>query len=217
LSVDNVPVAIPVGKKGWPEWIFRKGQWVHTHNWTEEERDFLRREYKNTIESQKELALEMGVTVPSIRGQLARIGILRLCVWYSKEDQRFLEENYSKLPPEVIARRLHKSINSVTKKACRLGLSNRIRDGWFNLEDVSKILGVTTGWVKRRMDHGFELKIKPYHPDKQPKKGEFTPWYISEKSLRDFIRRYPEELQGRNVDMVMIVDILVGVKSPTTR
>lgn len=36
-------------------------------------------------------------------------------------------------------------------------------------------------------------------------------WHIEEKTIRDFLRRYPEELNARNVDMIMVVDILAGV------
>jgi len=35
--------------------------------------------------------------------------------------------------------------------------------------------------------------------------------HIEEKALRDFLRRYPEELNARNVDLIMVVDILATV------
>ena len=36
-------------------------------------------------------------------------------------------------------------------------------------------------------------------------------WHIAEKDLRAYIRRYPEELNGRNVDLIAIVEILAGI------
>jgi len=52
LSASNVQVAIPVGK-GFgnyrPNRVFRYGQWVTLHWWTDGEIDLIRREYKYNI------------------------------------------------------------------------------------------------------------------------------------------------------------------------
>lgn len=213
MSVSNAAVATAAVKKGWPEWIFRKGHWVHTHNWTEEERDFLRREYRYTIQSLKELASKMGMTNSSIRHQLTRMGLLKLTGRWTENDEKFLEENYSRLSLLTISRKLHKSPNAVVGKAHRLQVTSRVRDGWFTLQEVSQILGVDQNWIHRRMNNGFKFEIEPHNPSTSPKKGSYSPWHISEEALRDFIRRYPEELTGHNVDFVMLIDILAGVKN----
>ena len=40
--------------------------------------------------------------------------------------------------------------------------------------------------------------------------------HIKRNALRRFIRTYPEELLGRNVDMVQLVEILAGILVPHT-
>lgn len=186
---------------------------MHIHNWTVEERDFLRREYRYTIQSLKELAAKMGLTDSSIRQQLTRMGLLKLTGRWTEAEEAFLVENYSRLSLLTISRKLHKSSNAVVGKAHRLRVTSRVRDGWFTMQEVSRILGVDQSWIRRRMSNGFQLEMGPHDPGRPPVKGSYAPWHISEEALRDFIRRYPEELTGHNVDFVMLVDILAGVKN----
>lgn len=203
LSAGSVQVATdvvkPIRKVNLPKWKFRLGRWIPIHTWTEDEREFLRMEYKGTIQSLKGLAKEMGLSDSSIRGQLSRMGLIRLEGRWSEEEQKFLEENFSKLPLTTLARKLHRGINAVAAKAYRLKVSRRIKEGFFTMRDVSRLLGVDERWIERRLRNGFKIDVHP-------------PERISEKALRDFIRRYPEELTGHNVDFVMLVDILAGVK-----
>lgn len=219
MSAGSVQVATAVvrqkmPRRVWPEQVFRKGQWVHIHSWTEEEDSLLRREYRYTLRSLKDLALKVGATRDSVRQRLTRLGLLRLTVLkWTPEEQRYLEENYSRLSVTVISRRLHRSPNAVAGKAHRLEVTNRVRSGWFTMQEAAQVLGVDQGWLHRRMNNGFRFKIKPHNPERSPKQGSYAPWHISERSLRNFIRKYPEELTGHNVDFVMLVDILAGVKN----
>lgn len=221
MSASNAQVATGVVKRRkmprrvWPELIFRRGQWMRIHSWTEEDDGLLRREYRYTIQSLDDLALRIGgVTKDSVRQRLTRLGLLKLTVlkWTPKEEE-FLRENYTKLSPIVISRKLHRSVNSVVGKAHRLSVTNRVRDGWFTLEDVAKILGVDQGWIKRRMQNGLKFEMQAHYPNRPPEQGSRSPWHISEKALKNFIRRYPEELTGHNVDFVVLVDILAGIKN----
>ena len=216
MSADSVQVATPVGR-GFqvyrPARIFRCGQWVKLHHWTEDEKAFLRENYRYTIDSLKLLALRLGVSDSSVRQQLTRMGILKLTGRWSEADQKFLEDNYGKLSLRVISRRLGKSCNSVTSKAHRLGVSSRGKDDWFSMQEMAQILGVDQSWIRRRIGNGFKLEMYPHNPESIPSKGHYSSWHISRKAFRQFIRRYPEELTGHNVDFVMLVDILAGVKS----
>ena len=214
--MKNAPLATPVGK-GFqvykPEYIFRFGKWVKIHHWTEEELVILRRDYRHTVGSLRELGKRFEVSENSIRQQLGRMGLLRHSVVWSERDKRYLIDNYKKYSPQTLAKRLHKSVNSVTAKACRLKITSRARDGWFTKSDVAEIFGVDIGWITRRMNSGgLKFEMEPYNPERPPRKGFRDSWRISEDALRDFIRRYPEELTGLNVDFVMLVDILAGVK-----
>lgn len=196
-----------------PNKIFRFGQWVNIHHWTEEDDMYIRSRYTYTIESLRELGRHFGVSENSIRQRLTRLGILRQSVRWSASELQYLEENYDKYPNRVLAKKLHKSVNSITAKARRLRVKKMNRDGWFTETDVAKIFGVDVGWITRRLKSGqCNLEMRPFDTDKPPSQGHYNSWKISEKALRDFIRKYPEELTGCNVDFVMLVDILAGVK-----
>lgn len=216
MSAGSVAVATAVGK-GFqvykPDRIFRYGQWVSLHHWSEREDVILRRDYRHSVESLRELALRFGVTEGAVRQRLTRMGILRQAVRWSPKEEEYLRENYGKISSRVMSERLGKSRNTVVKKAHRLGVSSRVRDGWFTKKEVAEIFGVDQGWINRRINgRGLKFEIEPYDPNRVPKQGSYAPWRISEGALCDFIRRYPEELTGLNVDFVMLVDILAGIK-----
>lgn len=198
-----------------PARIFRFGQWVNIHYWTEEDDIFLRSQYRHTMESLRKLANSLDVTENAVRQRLTRLGILRQAVKWTKPELAFLERNYNKHSNKVLAAKLHKSQNSVVAKAHRLRIKKRNRVGWFTKTEVAAILGVDTGWITRRMKNGqCNLEMHPFDDEKPPQKSRYDSWKISEKALRDFICTYPEELTGCNVDFVMLVDILAGIKVP---
>jgi len=196
-----------------PTKIFRYGQWINIHYWSSGEDMILRQNYKHTMESLRQLADKLGVTEDSCRQRLTRLGILRQAVRWSESELRILENNYDKKSNKVLAKMLHKSQNSIVAKANRLRMKKRNRDGWFTKTEVANILGVDMGWITRRMKNGqCKLEMTPFDNERVPSKGHYDSWRISEKALRDFIRTYPEELTGCNVDFVMLVDILAGIK-----
>lgn len=181
------------------------------HKWTEEERDIVRRDYSGTNASAQALAGRLGVTLYSVKGQVQFLGISLhdRHPWSLKEDKR-LARLMVKYCPRRVAKMMHRSINSVVIRSKRLDISRRSRDGWFTKKDVCAILGVDHKWLQKRIDSGA-LKAS-YHDDKSPpRKYGGASWHIEEKNLREYLRRYPQELMGRNVDLTMIVDILAGV------
>ena len=104
---------------------------------------------------------------------------------------------------------MHRSENSVVLRSQRLGLYRRDRTGWFTKKDVAEMLGVEHKWVQRRIDSGV-LKAT-YHYDERPQKTGQSAWHISPRALRKFIRTFCHELNGRNVDLMELVHVLVGV------
>jgi len=198
-----------------PDRIFRFGQWVKIHYWAEEEDVVLRRDFHHTVKSLRELAVKFGVSENAVRQRLTSLGVLWQTVKWSNSEMNYLVENYDKLSVSVLAKRLHKSRNSVAAKAHRMKITSRSasRDGWFTMNDVAQIFGVDAGWIRRRIDSGMVMRREPHDPTGVvPSKGNYNPWHVSENALRDWIRRHPEELTGHNVDFVMLVDILAGVK-----
>ena len=128
--------------------------------------------------------------------------------WSPAEEKR-LATLMGQYCPSRVAKLMHRSINSVVVKSKRLGISRRARDGWFTKREVCVIFAVDHKWLQRRIDAGA-LKAS-WHYGRRPTKHGMASWHIQEADLKDFIRRYPGELQSRNLDIIMIVDILAGV------
>lgn len=192
--------------------IVRKGVKLRqNHNWIEDEREIIRRDYRHTHRSRQELATRLGVTQYAVAGQIAYMGIAKRDdrrPWSPKEKET-LTDLIQQYCPRRVALLMHRSINSVVVMSTRLGVSRRIRNGWFTKAEVCQILGMGHKWVQRRINSG--ALVASYHFEHRPTQKGGSAWHIEEKAIRDFLRRCPEELNGRNVDMIMVVDILAGV------
>lgn len=181
------------------------------HQWTEEEREIIRRDYRQTVASKQELAARLDVSQFAVAGQLASMGITRRDdrrPW-SPQEKETVADLAQRYCPRRVAHLMHRSLNSVVVMCKRLGVSRRIRNGWFTKAEVCQIVGMDHHWLQRRIDSG--ALVASYHYDHRPTQKGGSAWHIEEKAIRDFLRRYPEELNGRNVDMTMVVDILAGV------
>ena len=188
-----------------------KGGSAPKHHWTEEERNIVRREYAHSRESAKRIAEYLGVTEFAVKGQVSAMGLGNhdnRHPWTPKEEEK-LKRLLRRWGPRMVAVKMHRSLNSVVIKSKRLNIKRRTRDGWFTKKDVCEILGVDHRWVQARIDSGA-LKAY-YHYGTKPSKYGMSAWHIEEADLKEFIRRYPQELIARNLDMIMIVDILAGV------
>jgi len=93
--------------------------------------------------------------------------------------------------------------------ATRLQVSRLIREGWFTKREVCEILAHDHKWVQARIDSGA-LKAT-YHYGSRPTQKGMSAWHIREHDLVQFIRRYPQELMGCNIDIIMIVELLAGI------
>ena len=137
----------------------RKRAW---HRWTEEEKEIIRRDYQHTIASKKEIAERLKVSWQAVAGQIARMGIAKRTDrqhWTPEQDER-LAQLITKYAPGRVAIRMHRSVNSVVIRAKRLGLSRRVRDGWYTKRDVCEILGVDHHKAQRWIDSGrIESKL----------------------------------------------------------
>ena len=181
------------------------------HNWTQPERDFIRLNYQGSIESRRYLASVLKVSDHAVAGQIARMGLCRRTSrtkWTPDEDEvlRTLLPKHSHIK---VAKIMHRSVNAVVVRAKRLEVSRRERDDWFTLADASQILGVDHRWIATRISNGT-LKASLHYPGA---KSDDSPraHHISRSNLRNFIRRYPEELNANNLDLISVVDLLSGV------
>lgn len=187
------------------------------HIWNDEERSIIRRDYRHTHASRRELAQHLSeltgdrITEFGVAGQIAIMGIARSDdrrQWTPEEDEQLRKLMHIK-NPRVVARTMKRSINSVVVRSKRLNISRRIRDGWYTKNELMGIFGKDHRWIQRRFDSGA-LKAS-WHYDTKPGQLGGSSWHIDEKDVKEFIRRYPEELVGCNIDFIQIVDIIVGV------
>lgn len=150
------------------------------------------------MESAKDIVI---ATIPDCHIQQAP----RFKVWTQQEKDK-LKELSLYLPYTEIAKKLGRSPLAIQVKMKKLQISRRSRAGWFTEEEVCSILGVDHKWLRIR-----KFPMKPHDSLHPPRKGKSSPWHISERALKSFIRRYPEELVGHKVDIIMLVDILAGI------
>lgn len=188
----------------------RKGGLTPKHYWTNEERSMIRQEYDLTSKSVARIASIIGVTPESVRAQIKCMGIAKarhIQRRWSKEEDDVLIEFIGHDAPITIAKRLGRSVNSVISRSKRLGLQRRFRDGWYTKTEAADMLGVHHKWIQRHIDAG-RLKASVYNLNHGSNKST---WCIREKDFARFIRRYPEEINGKNVDMILLVDLLAGL------
>jgi len=182
------------------------------HQWTDEEQEIVRRDYRGTNASAQAIAdrLGNGITIWAVKGAVQRMGIAKVHRngWTPGEDEQ-LAQLITRFAPATVARKMKRGVNSVVVRSKRLGLSRRVRDGWFTKREVCAILGVDHKWVQIRIDAG-QLKAS-YHYGQRPSRIGMSAWHIEEQDLKEFIRRYPTDLTGRNVDLFAIVELLAGV------
>ena len=181
------------------------------HKWTDEERDIIRRDYKHTHKSRQELAARLGVTEFGVAGQISTMGIAKSDdrrPWTPQEKEK-LANLIPRYCVRVIARMMHRSLNSVVVMATRINTSRLVREGWFTKREVCEILGHDHKWAQARIDSGA-LKAT-YHYGKRPTQKGMSAWHIEEADLVQFIRKYPQELVGCNIDIIMIVELLAGI------
>ena len=193
-----------------------KGGSAHKHKWTDEERDIVRREYNGTNQRSGQIAAKLSYTVGdkitlyAVKGQAAKMGIMQdKSPYWTEEEIEKLTEMIGSYSPPTIAKRLHRSINAVVVKSKRLGLSRRVRDGWFTEKEVCEIMGVDHKKIQGYIDRG-KLKAS-YHGNVKPKKNGCACWHINQADFIDFIKVNAGEFTGRNVDLVMIVWLLSGM------
>ena len=188
------------------------------HEWTEEERSIIRQGYTQTGASIRELAERLGLGETSVRNQANLMGLGKKSdrkPWTPEEEEQLLDL-VEKKNVQQIAKIMGRTVNSVLGKIKKLNASRTERNGWYTLSETCGILGVYEGWLKKRIENGAIRGVRHYpnSPGLHTRGGSGKTWHIEEKELREFIRRYPDELNGRNVDVVLLVHVLAGLLPP---
>ena len=183
------------------------------HQWTDEERDYVRLNYRHTHESSRRIGRRLGVSEFAVRGQVAKLGLTRIKTrfWSPGEESR-LEKLALTHNVNTISNLMKRSTTSIVLQMRRMGLSRRDRLGWYTKREACEMLGVDHKWIQARIDSG-QLPAS-YHNGRRPSQNGSALWHIEQADLREFVRRYPQEFQGRNVDMIGLVDLLAGMIAP---
>lgn len=179
------------------------------HQWTDEERDYIRVHYAGTNQSAADIATYLGVTVNAVKGQVQKLGVQKNTDYrkeWTKADEKLLRELVQTHCVRNIALTMNRGVGSITNKIKRLRLSRRYRTGWYTKREVCEILGQDHKWVQRRIDKR-NLKAT-FHDGKRPTSKGMRRWHINELDLANFIRRHARELNSRTVDLPEIVYLL---------
>ena len=182
------------------------------HQWTDEEREIIRRDFRQTSASQRELANRLGVTNAQAAYQITRMGLRKRSdrrPWTPEENSLLLDLIEEKSTGQI-AKSMKRTVNAVMVQAKRLNASRGNRTGWYTMREVCEILGMDHHWVGRRIENGSLQATRQNGRTPEDDRGRM--WRIEQKDLRKFIRRHPHELNGRNVDLVHLVDILIGLE-----
>lgn len=185
------------------------------HQWTQEEKDYIRVNYQGNQQSAKSLAATIGVSDTAVKGQLSAMSVRRRAPHrrWTKQDEQQLETLAHTHPPHVIAKKMNRSTDAVIVRMKKRRLLRRNRDAWYTATDAAQVLGRDPKWVTSQIANG-KLKASKHHQGSEKANGTGqSPWHIRPKDLKNFIRAYPQDLQGRNIDIVAVVDLLAGVTS----
>jgi hypothetical protein len=184
------------------------------HQWTKEERELVRLHYDGTRESVIRLQSLIGASFYGVKGQIEKQGLARVeHIEWSPEELKRLEEMVPHYSVKTIAQKLGRSDNAVKVKATRLHFSMRYRDGWYTKAEVAEICGVDHKKVQGWIGSG-DLKASWHHGHKPSKHGSGA-WHIEREDLASFIRARCHELQGRNIDLSIMLEVLgvIGIKT----
>lgn len=178
------------------------------HYYTEDEKAYIRANYKGTRASAAAIAEHLGVTTFGIVGQAQKLGICRQrSPDWTQEEYELLEKLAHSYSTYYIARKLHRSQNAVKVKIARLKIKLRVHYGWYTKKEVCEILGEDHHKIQQWIDSG-ELKAS-WHGVLKPKAAGQAMWHIDRQDLRSFIVRHAAELLGRNVDLQQIIGLFV--------
>ena len=204
---------------------------AQTRRWTQEELAQIRQDYRGTIRSKQQLADRYQVTVNQINRAISLTGALskndRQRRWTPEEDAR-LAWLAQRLRPQSIAAELNRTLNAVTVRMVKLGISRRPTRSWYTMSEAAAMLGKDHRWVTARLDSGqlagqrvnrstgAAMPAREEGVAKSSKGTQATPgaastiWRIEEEDLRNYVRSHCDELTGANVNLPALIRLLTG-------
>lgn len=177
------------------------------HNFTEEENELIRTTY-GKIYKAAALARRLNVSTSAIYKQARRLHVTHTIWWWTPQEDERLRKLLATHNPKDTARIMKRTVESIESRMYYLGITKHNGHDWYNATQVAQGLGVTRKWIVKQIESG-KLKATLFHPEKPTEHGW---WRILPADLKEWVQRYPGELQGRNIDIVWFVDLLVGIK-----
>lgn len=178
-------------------------QKVNRHKWTVHDYELLRLYYDGTTASTKRLVELIGASHQGVKQKAIKLNLTKRQIYkeWSVEENERLQKLTPTLSPKRIGDLLNRTESAVRIQQQRLKFSPNHRD-WFTAQDLETLFNVHFQTASRWLESGI-LKARRYDSPQ----GQ---WQITTKDLRDFVLKYPSELQGRKVDMVFLVDLLTS-------
>ena len=176
---------------------------------TDEEIAYIRRNYKGTKQSKELIAQILNLKYSTVSWQVQKLGLgLKLIKNknLNQDEKEQLQDLAGRYNNYKIAKIMGKSVNCIKIWKSRLGITKIGRNGWYTMSDISLITGVGYKVIRRWINNNM-LYATRYLNNDNPN----TLWKIKTYDLRTFIRKYPQELVGKNIDIIQIVDLLSGI------
>jgi hypothetical protein len=104
---------------------------------------------------------------------------------WNQDEIDYLRERLGTDSARLIARRLHRSLESVQAKADSMRLSRRVTDG-YSFADLQQVFGEHYNTVRRWVDRGWL--------------GRLRDGRVSEPAIKTFLRAHPREYSLRRTD-----------------
>lgn len=148
--------------------------------WTKEEEEQLRTlsEYLPA----PEIADILNRTPKAVAVKMQRLGLQSVRAW-TEEDENFLMDYWGIWQVEVIANQLNRSVKAVREKAIELNLlSARNEAGYFKLNDIATITGLSLYKIKSFEKKGLKIRVNYI-----TRKSKF--YYIEMEDLMDFLEK----------------------------
>ena len=125
--------------------------------------------------------------------------------WTSEENER-LVDYLSRYDEVTTAQKMKRTKPSIRSQIRRLHLTAlQVRSEWYTGTEAAYILGISLGTLKTRIESGALVAKRNNNID-QPN----CKWFITKKSLTEYIIKYPLELEGKKFDATIVVDLLVN-------
>lgn len=181
------------------------------YNWTDDKDEIVRVKFGKVPAWQIGQELEPKASAKQVYRRARQLGLTSVRYGWSLADDKIIYDNADKMHPSEIRKLLSRdrSEDCISWRIHRLGIKVRNAGEWLHAASFATMTGINRHWVGKLIELGF-LKATRYNSNKPSEHG----WYkIKKEDAIDFCRKYPCELQGRNVDMILLIDTLVGVKN----